>query len=117
VKLLFAVLLSLVVGLTLVPEPYASKIVPEWALNHVYAYAAGVLSMRGRARLWLCLGLAALGYVLELIQLKIPGRAFEWIDFFEDVAGIPAGYACAVLYARFIAPRFAQSPPSPPTSL
>lgn len=49
---------------------------------------------------WALVGSLAVGVGIELLQTRVPGRAFEWADLVADLAGAGLGVAAYVLAAR-----------------
>ncbi len=106
--LLWAVLIA--VGL-LMPESELARVgpLPEWAPStaHLFLFLvlAFLLYRSLRAALWRRPALAALlltvlyGLVLELAQIGIAGRAFEWRDLAVNGLGSLAGVAGARIAA------------------
>jgi VanZ family protein len=77
-------------------------VLPNDKLLHFGAYGAlTLLALRlahGWSELayWL-LGLLLLGWLIELLQILVPGRSFCWRDLGANVAGIAAAACCAPL--------------------
>jgi VanZ family protein len=73
--------------------------------NHALAFAclafSGLFALRERRRapLWVAIGLLALGGLIELVQLHVPGRSAEWADLLADAVGIGLGLAAALVLA------------------
>ena len=72
-------------------------------VDHGVAFAAlslvGVTASQRRA--WRVVAvMLAIGLLIELVQTRIPGRAFEWIDLAEDATGIAVGWALVRLSQR-----------------
>lgn len=57
----------------------ALALIPMIAIKRVYSVFVAVLSMAG------------LGVLLEIFQIAIPGRAFEWMDIAMNTIGVAAG--------------------------
>jgi hypothetical protein len=85
----------LVFGFGLVPGQLAANIGLSTNPAHFVAFLA--LSVSGGALLWparaLRLGgvLALAGFFVEVAQIWIPGRAFEWADVTANAAGAGTG--------------------------
>ena len=75
-------------------------------LNHAGAFGSlafvGVFALLGRphARTWLAAGLFALGGLIELVQLVVPGRRGDWQDLLADTVGMALGLALATAVAH-----------------
>ena len=64
---------------------------------HFSAYAVVALIgffavSKRKYRVRIAAGMIALGIVLEIVQLMVPGRKFEFYDWFADVLGIGVAY-------------------------
>lgn len=106
------------IGLGLVPDTYVNAVAgPEWAvrwaddhdfLRHffgfglvtfLWAVALGFCSRRSEGQTnrrtlwrWVCLlGLIALPVLLEVAQLAVPRRAFDWMDVLAGSLGVFLG--------------------------
>ncbi len=71
-------------------------------LQHVLSYAAvaalgGAGYLATRSRLFVALGLIALGALLEVAQIYVPGRMGEFGDGVANAIGVVAGIAAASL--------------------
>jgi VanZ family protein len=55
----------------------------------------------GTARRWALVGSLAVGVGIELLQTRVPGRSFEWIDLVADLAGAVLGLTVPVWLGRF----------------
>lgn len=55
----------------------------------------------GPGRRWALVGSLAVGLGIELLQTRVPGRSFEWIDLFADLAGALLGVAAPAGLRRF----------------
>ena len=79
--------------------------------EHVAAYAAlafvGTVAVRRPHRL-LVLGLAILGFLLELGQLLVPGRSFDLLDVSANLLGAAAG----AILARLLLGALSRLPPA-----
>jgi len=87
--------------LALTPTPPA-RLDTGWdKLNHALAFSAlsiaGYFAFPGSRGRWLAIvcGLVALGGMIEVLQLFVPGRNSEWGDLLADSVGILAGSAMA----------------------
>lgn len=69
------------------------------ALVLVWRQAAG--DGDGAARRWALVGSLAVGVGIELLQTRVPGRSFEWIDLAADLAGAGIGVAVPAWLGRF----------------
>jgi VanZ family protein len=73
--------------------------VAEWdKVSHFAAYALvafiGFFAVsKAIYRIWIAAGMVAMGITLEIIQLLVPGRDFEFYDWFADVLGVAVAYA------------------------
>lgn len=55
----------------------------------------------GAARRWALVGSLAVGVGIELLQIRVPGRSFEWIDLVADLAGAVLGLTVPAWLGRF----------------
>lgn len=69
------------------------------ALIVVWRQASG--DGRDAVRRWALAGSLAVGVGIELLQTRVPGRSFEWIDLVADLAGAVLGVAVATWLGRF----------------
>jgi VanZ family protein len=75
-------------------------------LNHAGAFTAltftGLFAFHGRAHMRSLLGAAlfALGGLIELVQLVVPGHRGDWHDLLADTVGIAIGLALGTWVAR-----------------
>jgi len=53
-------------------------------------------------RIQIAAGMIALGLLLEVIQLYVPDRAFEWADWMTDIAGVALAYPVFALIRRWL---------------
>jgi VanZ family protein len=65
----------------------------------VWRQAAGDGYRAGRR--WALVGSLAVGVAIELLQTRVPGRSFEWIDLIADLAGALLGIAVPTWLGRF----------------
>lgn len=100
-RVLLLLLLAAVSVLALMPHPPVSVDFGWDKLNHLLAFSAlafaadlGFPAPR-TSRLVAPLALLAYGGLIELLQLRVPGRSGEWADLLADGLGI----ACGVLIA------------------
>ena len=101
----FGLCLAAVCILSLLPSEGMPDVRKFDKLGHLLAYgvlmALGLLAVRGRDSQWpLLWALIGLGTVLELAQLWIPGRSFDWLDLGVNALGVGAGLAAMRLVAR-----------------
>lgn len=69
-------------------------LVAYWALTILW-----LLTCRGAAAFVLP-GVLAYGLVLELLQIVIPGRSFEWLDLVSNAIGTFAGWGSVLMWRR-----------------
>ena len=107
-KIVLLVLIGIVCYLTLTPKPPPGIDLGWDKLNHVAAFAAlGFASCLGYPESWrrralvLC-AMVALGGLIELLQLYVPGRSSEWGDLLADAIGVGAGTLIALLLLRLL---------------
>lgn len=70
------------------------------ALIMVWREAVEAAENRAVALWWAWGGSVAVGVGIELLQTRVPGRAFEWGDVVADVVGAVLGVAAYPLAAR-----------------
>jgi VanZ family protein len=90
--------------------PQLLQTLMPWA--HVISFsvlAALALMTRWPMPRWtIVLILAVYGGMTEIIQSRVPSRTPEWMDWFQDLAGIAIGAACCWAVAMFMR-RFAKT--------
>ncbi len=89
-------LLGAVVVLSLLPGAVVSAAPVSDGVGHWVAYfVLALLPVATGARAWMASAatgsLIPLGLLLEVAQMGIPGRAFEWRDVAANAAGVFAG--------------------------
>jgi len=62
----------------------ALALIPAVAMRRLYSVFVAVISV------------ACLGVLLEILQIAIPGRAFEWADIVMNTVGVTAGVLAGV---------------------
>ena len=82
---------------------WVRRVTNQLDAEHVVAYAAlmivVVLGWRQKIALWwLALGVFAYGFVLELLQQLVPGRAYGWDDLIANALGIALGVTGIALF-------------------
>lgn len=87
---------------SLLPGPVASRVWQGGSADHAIAFTAwslvgGIVARKGQILRTVAVMLAV-GIFIELAQLRVPGRAFEWIDLVEDFSGIALGIGVILLY-------------------
>ncbi|HEX2099121.1 MAG TPA: VanZ family protein [Candidatus Synoicihabitans sp.] len=114
VRLLTTMFACCVIGfLALRASPRIAELpwIPAWAgswidhhyvLRNVPAFAALAFVVRGLLgpQRWVAPGLLALATGLEVAQLWLPTRFFDWRDIIASYAGLLFGYACLHLLRR-----------------
>ena len=91
--------IALVIFLSLTPAPPQPLGFPgEDKVGHVCAYGFlmlwfGMIYKPGREYLYLGLGFALMGIILECVQGALGHRTFEWGDVAANLIGIIAGWA------------------------
>ena len=107
-KIVLLVLIGIVCYLTLTPKPPPSIDFGWDKLNHLAAFAAlGFASWLGypeswRRRSFVLFAMVALGGLIEVLQLYVPGRSSEWGDLLADAIGVGAGAVIAMLLLRLL---------------
>lgn len=76
-------------------------LIPAVAIRRVYSVFVAVISM------------ACLGVLLEILQIAIPGRAFEWADILMNTVGVTAGVLAGLPLRLRSARRISQRFPGP----
>lgn len=102
--------LGLVAWLSLTPRPPPLPgMLParEDLLAHVVMHVAlaGALVIAW-PRLWMAFGALGLAVLLEVGQLYVVGRTFDWSDLVANLVGAAIGSGAALYVARFIPPRW-----------
>ncbi|MPY74867.1 MAG: VanZ family protein [Alphaproteobacteria bacterium] len=96
----FAISILAIVVLSLLPGDDLPDVDLSDKIGHFIAYAEiallGILGYRARTGTILA-AVAALGGVLEIGQIYVPGRSADIVDFAVNGLGILAGYAAARL--------------------
>ena len=112
-------LLASVVVLSLLPASFAPEQVVDDGLGHCLAYLVlavipmAALRRRGTA-LAAALSMIPLGILLEVLQIQIPGRAFEWKDAGSNSLGVMLGLVLGLpLRLRSTGPTEARSAGEP----
>ncbi len=107
---LLLVLVVVVSGFALTPDPPASASLGWDKLNHTASFAAlafaawlGFPGNRAKAALVLA-GLLAFGASIEIAQSFIPSRSAEWGDLLADAIGIACGALLAAAAAKWAMP-------------
>ncbi|HSJ36489.1 MAG TPA: VanZ family protein [Acidimicrobiia bacterium] len=70
------------------------------ALIMVWRGAVEAGENRATTRWWAWGASVAVGVAIEVLQTRVPGRAFEWGDLVADVVGAALGVAAYALAAR-----------------
>ena len=92
------------IGISLLPGPMAAPVCRGLLASHLLPFAllsmTGVLAARP-GQLWqVVAGMVAIAIGIEIAQIWIPGRAFEWLDLWVGVLGMVAGWAAAAAGVR-----------------
>jgi VanZ family protein len=93
---LWPLMIAAVILFSLLPGSMVPRVPLNDKQEHFTAYLvlalipAAAVNRRGRV-LAAVLSMACLGAALEVFQLRIPGRAFEWGDVLANCAGTLAG--------------------------
>ena len=96
-------LLAAVIILSLLPARVVPRQLSEGTVGHFAAYLAlafiPAVAMRRLSRAFeAVITVACLGLLIEVLQVGIPGRAFEWTDVLMNlVGGIAGGLSGAAL--------------------
>ena len=96
-------LLAAVIILSLLPARVVPRQLSEGTVGHFAAYLAlafiPAVAMRRLSRAFAAaIAVACLGLLIEVLQVGIPGRAFEWTDVLMNlVGGIAGGLSGAAL--------------------
>jgi VanZ family protein len=107
-KVILLVLIGVVGWLTLTPKPPPAIDLGWDKLNHVAAFMALGFSAylsypdSARRRVAALCAMVALGGLIEILQLYVPGRSSEWGDLLADAIGVGAGAIVAVLLLRLL---------------
>lgn len=105
-RVLLLLLLVSVSVLALMPRPPVSIDFGWDKLNHLLAFSALAFSAGlgfpapRMPRLAAPLALLAYGGLIELLQLRVPGRSGEWADLLADGLGIACGVLMATVALR-----------------
>ncbi len=96
VLILWFLLLSVVTALSLLPASLVPRHPGEGRPEHFVAYFVLALIpfvavKRSYHAYAAALAVACLGVLLEVLQMRIPGRAFEWADILMNCTGVTAG--------------------------
>ncbi len=108
-RVLLGLLVIFVSWLALTPRPPPEFDFGWDKLNHLLAFAAlgfsACLGCAGERRSCLhwSAALLALGGLIEILQLFVPGRSCEWGDLLGDALGIACGMAFALAALRGLA--------------
>lgn len=96
------VLTGVICFLALTPTPPQEVSLGWDKANHALAFVAltvaGCFGFRGvrHGILWVSLGVFALGGLIEIVQLFVPGRSCDWHDLLADAVGIGLGVMFAL---------------------
>ena len=95
-------LVASVVILSLLPASIAPEELVDGGLGHGLAYLVlaviPVAALQRRAMAFaVALSMIPLGILLEVLQIHIPGRAFEWADIAANILGAAAGVVLGLL--------------------
>lgn len=90
------------------PIEWLPRPIGRWADRHgisrnvaaFFAFGFGTLSVFGPRWTWV-LGLCAFGTALEVAQIWIPTRIFDWRDIAATIAGVLLAWPFAWLVRRF----------------
>ena len=98
----FAVSIAAIVVLSLLPGDDMPDVRVSDKVGHLLAYAEivllGILGHPGRTlAIAVLTGVAALGGLLEIGQIYVPGRSADIVDFAVNCLGMLIGYASARL--------------------
>lgn len=89
------------IAYSLLPGDIAGRIRHGGSADHAIAFTiwslVGGLVARRNQILPAVLTMLGVGIFIELAQRAVPGRASEWIDLFEDLAGILLGIGAVAL--------------------
>jgi VanZ like family len=94
----FVLCILTVTVLSLLPGDVVPKVGLSDKVSHFIAYTAtaafGLLGYR-TAVLQIAIGVIGLGGAIEIVQIFVPGRSADIIDFIVDIVGVAAGVALA----------------------
>ena len=99
---LWCFLIAAVTVLSLLPASVVPRPPGGGTLEHLSAYLAltllPVVAIRRVYRVLVAVtSMACLGVLLEILQIAIPGRAFEWMDIVMNTVGVTAGVLAGIL--------------------
>ena len=99
---LWCFLIAAVTVLSLLPASVVPRLPGGGTLEHLSAYLAlalmPVMAIRRVYRVLVAVtSMACLGVLLEILQIAIPGRAFEWMDIVMNTVGVTAGVLAGIL--------------------
>ena len=98
---LWSFLIAAVTVLSLLPASVVPRMPGGGTLEHLSAYLAlafiPAVAIRRVYRVFVAvISVACLGVLLEILQIAIPGRAFEWVDIVMNFVGVTAGVLAGV---------------------
>lgn len=98
---LWVFLIAAVTVFSLLPASVVPRVPGGGTLEHLSAYLAlafiPAVAIRRVYRVFVAvISMACLGALLEILQIAIPGRAFEWMDIVMNTVGVTAGVLAGI---------------------
>ncbi len=93
------------IGISLLPGHLAASVCQGVLASHLLPFAllslTGVMAARPAQLIRVMTGMVAIAVAIEVAQIWIPGRAFEWLDLWADGVGMAVGWVvCAGVRAK-----------------
>ena len=87
----------------LIKNPFGTSI--NHFISYLYVSLLGFfLYLRSQNYNKLVFGLFSLSTILEVLQLIVPNRSFQWIDLFANILGVIVAYFVIKIYLSFKKP-------------
>ncbi|GAA4365361.1 VanZ family protein [Kangiella marina] len=105
-KVLFAIgVLAIFIGSIMPGKQLPSNLPWDKALHFIGYFGLGFLARMGSVkRPWWLLMVACIGFslIIELLQMFIPNRGFEWMDLAANSLGVICGVLMGMLGKKFL---------------